>query len=151
MLSEIENALKEAERVCKKQKVCSAKSSEILAKLLQELTVAKDSLANGASDGVSSTLQQLHKRLESQELEKQLSDQTKDLHVPVNKLGKVSALGWHKLSTALQLAGVERAPSLMRALQALDKAFVPDICKATRDVEFDRQVLNQVGHIRSRF
>ena len=88
-MSDIDSALKDAERVCKKQKACAAATSEVLTQLLQELTAAKASLLEHGPTSAASTLKQLHQHLEGRGLDKQLSDQTKELHSSVSKLGKV--------------------------------------------------------------
>ena len=92
-MSDLDSAVKEAERLYKRQKACSAKSTDVLSKLLQELSSTREAV-EGTDDPVvaSKALQSLHERLESQGLEKQLSDQTKELHGSVNKLGKVIKL-----------------------------------------------------------
>lgn len=114
-MSDLDTALREADRVRKKQKTCASASSDILDQLLKELTAARASLAEHGPAGAASVLKQLQNHLETRSLDKQLSDRTKELHSAVAKLGK-----------------------------AIDKAFVPDVCKATREIQFSSHQLNQV-------
>lgn len=83
----LEAALKEAERVCKKQKVCAGKTADCLSKLAQTLQTAQ--LRLGTSTDGTLDAQDLLKTLQSPELLKDLTESTKDLHSAVNKLGKV--------------------------------------------------------------
>ncbi|KAK9833790.1 hypothetical protein WJX74_005894 [Apatococcus lobatus] len=113
MTEHIQAAIKEAERVSKKQKTCNTKTNDSLSNLLDELTAAKHRIASeGSSEAV---LRDLNKRLGQLNTVHTISEQTKDLHSTVNKLSK-----------------------------AIDKAFVPDICKASKGKRFDEAVLNQV-------
>lgn len=91
-MSDLDTALREADRVRKKQKTCASASSDILDQLLKELTAARASLAEHGPAGAASVLKQLQNHLETRSLDKQLSDRTKELHSAVAKLGKVSLL-----------------------------------------------------------
>ena len=89
MTEHIQAAIKEAERVSKKQKTCNTKTNESLSNLLDELTAAKNRIASeGSSEAV---LRDLNSRLEQLNTVHTISEQTKDLHSTVNKLSKVSA------------------------------------------------------------
>ncbi|KAK9802922.1 hypothetical protein WJX73_007664 [Symbiochloris irregularis] len=115
-MSDLDVALKDAERLCKRQKACSAKTHRILSNLLQDLCTTRDLVRTYADPGdARRAVEALHERFEGQGPEDELSHQTKDLHSSISKLGK-----------------------------ALDKAFVPDVCKAARDIEFDQPTLNKV-------
>lgn len=85
----IEAALKEAERVCKKQKVCAEKTALCFDNLIQALLSAQkraDSVDN------AQLIQELHHALSDQANLRDLTESTKDLHSAVNKLGKVCIL-----------------------------------------------------------
>lgn len=87
-LEHIDAALQEAERVCKKQKVCAGKITECIDALIQEISAAQQQLT--MESDVAGVMQQLSQRCSKPEALKELSDSTKDLHSAVNKLGKVS-------------------------------------------------------------
>ncbi|EIE20259.1 hypothetical protein COCSUDRAFT_37929 [Coccomyxa subellipsoidea C-169] len=78
-------ALKDAERVCKKQKLCACKTAQCIDKLAEALRAAEFDSPDDAlcPDG-------LHERLlnPAEKLLKDLTESTKDLHSAVNKLGK---------------------------------------------------------------
>ncbi|GAB4815761.1 hypothetical protein N2152v2_002807 [Parachlorella kessleri] len=112
----VDSTLKEVERVAKKQKTCASKTSETLSKLIKVLDRAR--LVAEAEDAAASAapaLAALEAELVSLDASKQLADQTKELHGAVGKLGK-----------------------------AVDRFFSTDVCKAARDVELDKEALNQV-------
>ena len=88
MTDQIQAAIKEAERVSKKQKVCNTKTNDCLSNLVDELTAAKHRIASeGSSEAV---LRDLNRRLGQLNTVHTISEQTKDLHSTVNKLSKVS-------------------------------------------------------------
>ncbi|KAK9829893.1 hypothetical protein WJX72_008513 [[Myrmecia] bisecta] len=115
MAENVQAALKEAERVVKKQKTCASKTIDAVDTLIREIAAARKRILAEQNTDAGSVLQELHKKLDRLDLTSQLAKETKDLHSAVNKLSK-----------------------------ALDKAFVPDICKASREVQFDKGTLNQV-------
>jgi hypothetical protein len=85
----IESALKEAEKVAKRQRACASKASDCLDKLILEVTEARKQLsAPGA--GVSDVLKDLNDRLSRADPAKDIVEVTKELHGAVNKLGKVN-------------------------------------------------------------
>ena len=86
-LEHIDAALQEAERVCKKQKVCAVKITECIDALIQEISAAQQQLTSESD--VAGVMQQLSQRCSKPEALKELSDSTKDLHNAVTKLGKV--------------------------------------------------------------
>ena len=87
-MENIEAALKEAEKVTKRQRACASKSADSLNKLILEVTEARKQLsAPGA--GVSDVLNALEGRLSKGDVVKDIADNTKELHGAVNKLGKV--------------------------------------------------------------
>ena len=86
-LEHIDAALQEAERVCKKQKVCAVKITECIDALIQEISAAQQQLTSDSD--VAAIMQRLSQRCSKPEALKELSDSTKDLHSAVNKLGKV--------------------------------------------------------------
>ncbi len=87
MTEHIQAAIKEADRVAKKQRVCATKTSDSLNNLIDELTAAKHRIATeGTSEGV---IKELNQRLGQLNTVHTISEQTKDLHSTVNKLSKV--------------------------------------------------------------
>jgi hypothetical protein len=86
-MENIDAALKDAERVCKKQRVCAVRTTECLDSLIEEITAAQQRLT-ADSDGTA-VMQELAQRLSRPDVLKDLSDSTKDLHTAVAKLGKV--------------------------------------------------------------
>lgn len=87
-MENIEVALKEAERVARRQRACASKTADSLNKLILEVTEARKQLsAPGA--GVSDILNALEGRLSEKDVVKDVADNTKELHGAVNKLGKV--------------------------------------------------------------
>lgn len=159
-MENIEAALKEAERVCKKQRVCAVKTAECLDLLIAEISNAQQQLCSEA-DGAA-IMQDLAQCLSRPDALKDLSDSTKDLHSAVNKLGKVcdtSNTCFGKLDRAYAISpktGLQQQNACVRSgerfmtalsilLQAVDKAFLADICAASRPVEFDQASLNQAS------
>ncbi len=87
-MDNIEAALKEAEKVAKRQRACASKTADSLEKLILEVTEARNQLsAPGA--GASDVLNALNGRLCKGDVVKSIADNTKELHGAVNKLGKV--------------------------------------------------------------
>ena len=87
-MDNIEAALKEAEKVAKRQRACASKTADSLDKLILEVTEARKQLsAPGA--GVNDVLNALNGRLSKGDVVKSIADNTKELHGAVNKLGKV--------------------------------------------------------------
>ena len=82
----IEAALKEAERVCKKQKICADKTAQCIDKLAETLLAAELELTYHVVGGETEDELSLNN---AQDLLKDLTEGTKDLHSAVNKLGKV--------------------------------------------------------------
>ena len=87
-MENIEAALKEAEKVAKRQRACASKTADSLDKLILEVTEARKQLsAPGA--GVNDVLNALNGKLSKGDVVKSIADNTKELHGAVNKLGKV--------------------------------------------------------------
>lgn len=87
-MENIEAALKEAEKVAKRQRACASKTEDSLDKLILEVTEARKQLsAPGA--GVSDVFNALDGKLNRENVVKEIADNTKELHGAVNKLGKV--------------------------------------------------------------
>lgn len=84
MSTNIETALDEAGKVCKKQKLCAAKVSDCMDKLIQLVVESRNKVAAGSSDAV----QQLITQAEGGLL-KEMNSSTKELHSSINKLSKV--------------------------------------------------------------
>lgn len=82
-------AAAEADKVVKKQKVCSNKFASAVDSLLAVVNDSKDKLQNGKTDSV---LTELKHHVTQLGIPSELYDQTKQLHQAVAKLGKVSDL-----------------------------------------------------------
>ncbi len=85
-------ALKDAERVAKKQKTCAAMTAEALDRVIAEVRTAHARLLAGRGDGAKAA-QDLNARLQKMDVVAQVSNQTKEVHSAVNKLGKVRGHG----------------------------------------------------------
>ena len=81
-------ACDEAGRVVKRQKLCAAKTDELLEKLVNLLTSTRTQVASTNS---SAPLSELAKQLEKLGVVKELNTSTKDLHSSVGKLSKVGS------------------------------------------------------------
>ena len=134
----LQGALKDAERVVKKQRLCASSTLQDIDKLLEEVEAAKAFLnAGGAS--AQQALAGLCQQVQQSDALADMYSQTKELHGAVNKLGKVKG-------TAV-CAPVLLTVSLLKALpllQAVEKAFAPDVCEASKDVPLDDDTLDQV-------
>jgi hypothetical protein len=84
MSSNIDTALDEAGKVCKKQKLCGAKVSDCMDKLIAMVKASRDKAAAGSGDAI----QQLITEAEG-DLLKEMNSSTKELHSSINKLSKV--------------------------------------------------------------
>ena len=80
-------AAAEADKVVKRQKVCSDKFASAVDSLLAAVNDSKDRLQNGKADSV---LTELKDHVTQLGIPSELHDQTKQLHQAVAKLGKVS-------------------------------------------------------------
>lgn len=85
----IESAVADAERVAKKQKTCAASTSKGLESLLQVLQTAKELLDKSPGDPPPSFLHDLYTQLNDAKVVSTITNDTKDLHSAVSKLGKV--------------------------------------------------------------
>lgn len=83
MSSNIETALDEAGKVCKKQKLCGAKVSDCMDKLIAMVKASRDKVAAGASDAIPQLIAEAEGGLL-----KEMSSSTKELHSSINKLSK---------------------------------------------------------------
>lgn len=88
MSSNIETALDEAGKVCKKQKLCGAKVSDCMDKLIAMVKASRDKVAAGASDAIPQLIAEAEGGLL-----KEMSSSTKELHSSINKLSKVGLAG----------------------------------------------------------
>lgn len=84
--TDIEAALDEAGKVIKKQKVCAAKVSDCIDRLIQLAQASRLQLASGTEDAI----EQLQAHAEQLGLVKEANSSTKELHSSINKLSKVS-------------------------------------------------------------
>ena len=136
----LSTAATEADRVVKRQKVCSSKFAGAVDRLLSAVNEGRDKLSAGGTESVLSDLQQ---HVSAMGVSSELHDQTKQLHGAIGKLGKVYAR-----CCPLHISQLRGQPvKLSHGLQALEKAFVSDICKAYRPVAFDQQTLDQVFRV----
>ena len=87
-MENIEVALKEAEKVAKRQRACASKTADSLNRLILEVTEARKQLSAPGAD-VSDIFNALEGRLSKGDVVKDIADNTKELHGTVNKLGKV--------------------------------------------------------------
>lgn len=110
-----ETTLKEVDRVAKKQKTCSSKTADALAKLIKAVDKARSQVQQGDASQVQAVLAELLNEVSRLGTSAQLASETKDLHGAVSKLGKV-----------------------------VDRHYSTDVCKAARETELDRLALNQV-------
>ena len=84
-------ALKEAEKVVKRQRACASRTDDCLDKLIQEVTEARKQIsAPGAN--VNAMMRGLNENVNKGDIVKDIADNTKELHGAVNKLGKVDGL-----------------------------------------------------------
>ena len=84
-------ALKEAEKVVKRQRACASKTDDSLDKLIQEVTEARKQIsAPGAN--VNAMMRGLNENVNKGDIVKDIAENTKELHGAVNKLGKVDGL-----------------------------------------------------------
>jgi hypothetical protein len=79
--------LRDAEGLCKKQKVCAAKTAQCLDQLIQSITDAESRIRTAGEE--SSVFRQLCMALQSPDIAKDMTNSTKELHSAVSKLGKV--------------------------------------------------------------
>ncbi|KAK3246241.1 hypothetical protein CYMTET_44216, partial [Cymbomonas tetramitiformis] len=105
---------KECERVCKKQRTCAAKTDESVNRLMQECLKTRERLASEAGLEPSVAMQELYECF-GEDFQNSITAQQKELQGALSKFGK-----------------------------AVEKHFIPDISKAMRDKELDREVLDQV-------
>ena len=90
-MENIDLALKEAEKVLKRQRACASRTADCLDKLTQEVTEARKQVsAPGAN--VNAIVRGLNDDVNKRDIVKDIADNTKELHGAVNKLGKVSGL-----------------------------------------------------------
>lgn len=85
----IESAVADAERVAKKQKTCAASTSKGLDTLLHMLQTAKELVDSTPGDPAPSFLNDLYTQLNDAKVVATITNDTKELHSAVSKLGKV--------------------------------------------------------------
>ncbi len=134
--SALASAATEADRVVKRQKICSTKFADAVDGLLAAVNDSRNKLQDGSTEHALIDLKQHVTQLG---VSSELHDQTKQLHGAIAKLGKVLFP-----SNVPTVSTFDQSRRTVTLAQALEKAFVPDICKATRPVEFDQDTLNQV-------
>lgn len=136
--SALASAATEADRVVKRQKICSTKFADAVDGLLAAVNDSRNKLQDRSTEHALTDLKQHVTQLG---VSSELHDQTKQLHGAIAKLGKVLCP-----SNVPKVSTFGQSRCTVTLAQALEKAFVPDICKATRPVEFDQDTLNQVGN-----
>ncbi|XP_031482706.1 protein RMD5 homolog [Nymphaea colorata] len=115
------NTIKDAfDRVAKKQKLSASKTQEVIDQVGHEIVQALENLnstmtTDEGAGPAKSILADLNKRLTEVSPASQLEGSQKELNVALGKYGKV-----------------------------IEKAFIPDIAKSYRNVEFDMQIVNQI-------
>lgn len=80
----------EAGKVVKKQKTCCSHTSLALEKLIRELEVAQERILNDQTCDPHAVLRDLWAQVEQLNVVQQISNNTKELHGSVSKLGKVT-------------------------------------------------------------
>lgn len=136
--SALASAATEADRVVKRQKICSTKFADAVDGLLAAVNDSRNKLQDRSTEHALTDLKQHVTQLG---VSSELHNQTKQLHGAIAKLGKVLCP-----SNVPKVSTFGQSRCTVTLAQALEKAFVPDICKATRPVEFDQDTLNQVGN-----
>ena len=86
-LTALATAAAEADKVVKKQKVCSNKFASAVDSLLAAVNDSRDKLQSGKTESV---LTELKDHVTQLGIPSEMHDQTKQLHQAVAKLGKVS-------------------------------------------------------------
>lgn len=94
-------ATAEADRVVKRQKLCSSKFSSTVDSLLDLVNSSKSKLEENP-DGASQVLETLKQQLTQLNVSSDLHDQTKQLHSAIGKLGKVGTSCQHSLSISIR-------------------------------------------------
>lgn len=112
----IQGALDEAGKVVKRQRVCEQKVDARLDQLIELFQRSKERLLEPDSTP-DVVLQELQRRVQEEGLLKEMSNQVKECHSAINKLSK----------------------TLEKTIDSQ-----PDVCKALRDVQFDKPTLNKV-------
>jgi hypothetical protein len=111
----IEAALKEADRVIKRQKTCAAKTSGILYKIIHSLEQSIKHLSEDDTLDPAATVDELAKTLDALDAVSAISADTKELHGAIGKLGKI-----------------------------VEKDFDTDICASLRQIPMDRGILDKI-------
>ncbi|KAL4529565.1 hypothetical protein Ndes2526B_g04372 [Nannochloris sp. 'desiccata'] len=111
----IEAALKEADRVIKRQKTCAAKTSGTLYKIIQSVEKSIKDLSEDATLDPAAVIDELSKTLDALDAVSVMSADTKELHGAVGKLGKI-----------------------------VDIDFDTDICASLRQIPMDRGILDKI-------
>ena len=94
-MENIDLALREAEKVVKRQRACASRTDDCLDKLIQEVTEARKQIsAPGAN--VNAMMRGLNENVNKRDIVKDIADNTKELHGAVNKLGKVDGLKFQR-------------------------------------------------------
>jgi hypothetical protein len=148
----VDSALREAERVVKKQKTCAARTSDAVSRLLGAVQAARDRLAADPAADAAPALRALREEVDALAPAAQMTADTKELHGAVAKLGKVRprrrtgrARGLRACVCAQRPLGVTPNPVAPPPPppQAVDAGFSLDVCAALRDVPMDRAALDQ--------
>jgi hypothetical protein len=111
----IEAALKEADRVIKRQKTCAAKTSGTLYKIIHSLEQSIERLSADDTLDPATAVDELAKTLDALDAVSAISADTKELHGAIGKLGKI-----------------------------VDKDFATDICASLRQIPMDRGILDRI-------
>ena len=121
----ISTAATEADRVVKRQKICSSKFSNAVDRLLSAVNEGRDKLSAGGNESV---LPELKQHVSELAINSELHDHTKQLHGAIAKLGKVStryeslAACWlrnHLLSLGLRDIAGTREGICIRHMQSI--------------------------------
>jgi hypothetical protein len=111
----LEAALKEADRVIKRQKTCAAKTSGALYKIIHSLEQSIQQLSEDDTLDTAAAVDALAKTLDALDAVSAINADTKELHGAVGKLGKI-----------------------------VDKDFATDICASLRQIPMDKTILDKI-------
>ena len=141
-------ALKDAEHMAKKQKTCAANTAKYLDTVIGEVEAAQARMLAARGNGMKAA-QELHARLQNMDLIALVTSQTKEVHSAVTKLGRVRITYCSACLLLCTCYAEGRVADCAAACQSVEKAFVPDMCAATREVKFNEATLNGVRRSRA--
>ena len=127
--------------MAKKQKTCAANTAKYLDTVIGEVEAAQARMLAARGNGMKAA-QELHARLQNMDLIALVTSQTKEVHSAVTKLGRVRITCCSACQLLCTCYAEGRVADCAAACQSVEKAFVPDMCAATREVKFNEATLN---------